>query len=102
MTDTTDIHLRHLLERFHSVAARKFSRVTDVYDRHEIEPDKPEDNRAVAQCHTAGRSILVHLTTLRKALLDGAVAEAAPDQAGPQKIGPDQLQALIAGVMQDD
>ena len=94
MTDTPNTHLRHLLDRFHSVAARKFSKVTDVYDRHEIEPDKPEDNRAVAQCHTAGRSILVHLTTLKKALLDNSVSDAGT-AAKPGVIGEAELQAMI-------
>ena len=95
MTDTPNTHLRHLLERFHSVAVRKFSKLTDIYDRHEVEPEKPEDNRAVAQCHTAGRSILTHVTSLRKALLDGAVDDAAA-QAAPGEIDEAELQAIIA------
>ncbi|HLT75947.1 MAG TPA: hypothetical protein VKZ87_01065 [Ferrovibrio sp.] len=92
MSDIVDTQLRHLLERFRAVAKRKLSRLTDVYDGHEVEPGT-DDNRAMTQCQTAGRTILGHITALRKALLDDGTGRAGA--AAPDEIDAPELQAMI-------
>ena len=74
---------------FKDVARRKYSDLNAYYDMIDVMADPKRE----------GKATLSHLLALRRAL---GLDRAAAAEVAPQKIGPDQLQALIAGVMQDD